>query len=98
VAWSSGYSEGGGYADAITNVTRTIAYPPNTSYYSTSGHAKYDAPLAFSVARASLKSGHPGGIHVVMGDASVQFLGNAIDLTVYKDLADRADGHPTVSF
>jgi prepilin-type N-terminal cleavage/methylation domain-containing protein len=99
--WNSGFSGGypnkgttAGYADAITSVTRTVAYPPNTSYYSTSGHATYAPPLKFSIARASLKSAHSGGIQVVMGDGSVQFLNNGIDLTVYKDLADRDDGHP----
>jgi prepilin-type N-terminal cleavage/methylation domain-containing protein len=104
-AWSSGFTGGypnqgntAGYPDAITNVTRTIAHPPNTSWYSTSGHATYDPPLAFSIARASLKSAHPGGIHVVLGDASVQFLSNSIDLAVYKDLADCSDGHAKASF
>jgi hypothetical protein len=34
----------------------------------------------------------------VLGDGGVQFLGNGIDLTVYKDLADRDDGHPPMLF
>jgi prepilin-type N-terminal cleavage/methylation domain-containing protein len=104
--WGAGFSGGypnqggtAGYADAITNATRTIAYPPNTAYYSPSGYAPYKPPLAFSIARASLKSAHPGGIHVTMGDGSVHFLSNGIDIAVYKDLADRDDGHPvTVPF
>jgi prepilin-type N-terminal cleavage/methylation domain-containing protein len=104
--WGAGFSGGfpnqggtAGYADAITNATRTIAYPPNTAYYSTSGYAPYNPPLAFSIARASLKSAHPGGIQVVMGDGAVGFISNGIDITVYKNLADRDDGNPvTVPF
>ena len=37
-------------------------------------------------------------IDVVMGDGGVQFLSNGIDVTVYKDLADRDDGHPPRPF
>jgi prepilin-type N-terminal cleavage/methylation domain-containing protein len=105
-AWGAGFSGGfpnkgntSIYKDGITNATRTIAYPPNTAYYSTSGYAPYNLPLAFSIARASLKSAHPGGIHVTMGDGAVGFISNGIDITVYKNLADRDDGNPvTVPF
>jgi prepilin-type N-terminal cleavage/methylation domain-containing protein len=38
------------------------------------------------------KSPHPGGAHVVMGDASVQFLPDAIDPYVYNALGGKADG------
>ena len=69
----------GGYADAITYPVRTVAYTPNTAWYSTSSYATYAPPLGFRVARAALKSSHNGGIHVVMGDGSVQFLNNSID-------------------
>jgi prepilin-type N-terminal cleavage/methylation domain-containing protein len=45
------------------------------------------------------KSPHPGGVHVVMGDASVQFLPDAIDMYVYNALGGKADGEAaTLSF
>jgi prepilin-type processing-associated H-X9-DG protein len=50
--------------------------------------------LGDRVARAALKSNHPGGIHVLLCDGSVQFVGDGIDMKAYKDLADRDDGQP----
>jgi hypothetical protein len=38
------------------------------------------------------KSAHPGGAHVIMGDASVHFLPDAIDMYVYNALGGKADG------
>jgi hypothetical protein len=38
------------------------------------------------------KSPHPGGAHVVLGDASVHFLPDAIDMYVYNALGGKADG------
>jgi hypothetical protein len=45
------------------------------------------------------KSAHAGGAHVVMGDASVHFLPDAIDMYVYNALGGKADGEAaTLSF
>jgi hypothetical protein len=49
-------------------------------------------------ARAARKSSHSGGIHVVLGDGAVTFLSNGIDINVYRNLADRDNGWPAVSF
>jgi prepilin-type N-terminal cleavage/methylation domain-containing protein len=38
------------------------------------------------------KSPHPGGAHFVMGDASVHFLPDAIDMLLYNRLGGKADG------
>jgi prepilin-type N-terminal cleavage/methylation domain-containing protein len=38
------------------------------------------------------KSAHPGGVHVVLGDASVHFLADSIDMLTYNYLGGRADG------
>ena len=38
------------------------------------------------------KSPHPGGAHFVMGDASVHFLPDAIDMLMYNRLGGKADG------
>jgi hypothetical protein len=84
-----------------TYSVRTVAYPPNTAWYTknTWSCQQCQTPLNGAgganarCARAALKSSHPGGIHIVLGDGAVSFLGNAIDINVYKDLADREDGH-----
>ena len=96
--WHIGYwnSDTPGSGENTYSV-RTVAYPPNTAYYCSCWGC--DPPLLGNhVARGALKSSHPGGIHALLGDGSVTFLGNGIDLTVYKDLADREDGHPPLSF
>lgn len=70
---------------------RTMAYPPNTAWYlSSPGVAR---PLGFRATRAALKSGHPGGINLAMADGSSTFIDDAIEIEVYKNLADRADGN-----
>ena len=38
------------------------------------------------------KSAHPGGVFVLMGDASVHFLGDYIDMQLYQYLGGKADG------
>jgi hypothetical protein len=35
---------------------------------------------------------HPGGAQFVMGDASVQFLTETINLNIYRALGGRSDG------
>jgi prepilin-type N-terminal cleavage/methylation domain-containing protein/prepilin-type processing-associated H-X9-DG protein len=79
---------------------RVVSHPPNAEVYwkSASCCAECADPSVKRGKEAALKSSHPGGIHVVMADGSVAFLGNGINVEVYKDLADREDGHPTVQF
>jgi prepilin-type N-terminal cleavage/methylation domain-containing protein len=98
--WGNGgssLSTPNGGSETGTWSVRTVAYPPNTAWYWKNADSASPFPPA-TVTRAALKSSHPGGIHVVLGDGSVSLLGNGIDLTVYKDLADRDDGHPSMSF
>ena len=57
-----------------------------------------DRDAGYCAAQAALKSNHTGGINIVLCDGSVAWLNNAIDITVYKDLADREDGNPIGSF
>jgi prepilin-type N-terminal cleavage/methylation domain-containing protein len=77
---------------------RTVAYPPNTAWYYRRSYDPWSPPIANRVTRGALKSNHPGGIHVVLGDGGVQFLSSSINLQVYQDLADRDDGHPPMPF
>jgi prepilin-type N-terminal cleavage/methylation domain-containing protein len=44
------------------------------------------------VSELGFKSAHPGGVHVVMGDASVQFIPDSIDMLTYNRLGGKADG------
>lgn len=45
-------------------------------------------------AEVGFRSRHPGGVHFLMGDGSVHFLTNNIDMVAYNRLGDRADGQP----
>jgi hypothetical protein len=38
------------------------------------------------------KSAHPGGAHFVMGDGSVHFLPDSIDMLTYNRMGGKADG------
>ncbi len=40
----------------------------------------------------SARSRHPGGVHVGLGDASVHFIADSIDLTTWRRLSTMADG------
>jgi hypothetical protein len=56
----------------------------------------YDPTLALSYAvpMRTFGSNHPGGCHMVMGDSSVHFISETIDLAVYKQLGARNDELP----
>jgi prepilin-type N-terminal cleavage/methylation domain-containing protein/prepilin-type processing-associated H-X9-DG protein len=76
--------------DAATYSVRTVAYLPNTAFYwPCVGCVR---PKGFTTTRASLKSAHPGGVHVAMADGSVSFISDDIDLTAFQNMADRSDG------
>jgi prepilin-type N-terminal cleavage/methylation domain-containing protein/prepilin-type processing-associated H-X9-DG protein len=90
--WDLGYDDDGGNCWSW----KTIAYPPNGPYFFNPG---YPPPLdcgtpllSTSICKNSLKSPHAGGVNVLYLDGSVHFVPNTIDMTVYKNLADRADG------
>jgi prepilin-type N-terminal cleavage/methylation domain-containing protein len=79
---------------------KTIAHPPNTAWYlkwpGCCDNCEPSLMTAFSEAsQTALKSSHPGGIHVLLGDGAVHFADDGINLEIFKDLADRADGHLT---
>ncbi|MBN2292152.1 MAG: DUF1559 domain-containing protein [Pirellulales bacterium] len=83
-----------------TYSVRTVAHPPNTAWYVKNAYScqNCEQPIQNQVARGSLKSSHPGGIHAVFGDGSVAFLPNDIDLNIFQNLADRDDGNPSIQF
>jgi prepilin-type N-terminal cleavage/methylation domain-containing protein/prepilin-type processing-associated H-X9-DG protein len=86
-----GYSHG-----EFTWPDKTIAFPPNSPYfwcnYATTSPLYVGVCTANVVSRAALKSLHLGGINVLFVDGHVDFINNSIDMTTYRNLADRADG------
>jgi prepilin-type N-terminal cleavage/methylation domain-containing protein/prepilin-type processing-associated H-X9-DG protein len=81
---------------------KTIAFPPNGPYfwdaYDVNSPSYVGKALLRTVARESLTSNHTGGINILLLDGSVHFLAETINLEVYKNLADRADGNVTGNF
>ena len=68
-------------------------YTPNAKIYDcvsndlTPGEGMFTA-IGFRAAR----SRHPGGVNLLLGDGSVQFITDAVDLTTWRALATRAGG------
>ena len=87
--WCLGEDYGWQYA------LRTVTVPPNSAWFYNSdmvipGYAP--PPVTGRLNDAALHSQHVGGIHVLMMDGAVRFLSENIDLTTYKNLADKDDG------
>jgi prepilin-type processing-associated H-X9-DG protein len=66
---------------AMTTI-RDAPNPKGTASYM--GNVNCNTPLT---------SAHPNGVQIALADGSVRFLTNNIDLTTYKNLADRDDGN-----
>ncbi|UUO09196.1 DUF1559 domain-containing protein [Blastopirellula sp. J2-11] len=66
--------------------------PINTADPSPSAGHKFD------VQSRTFGSFHPGGCQFAMADASVHFIPETVDLTIYRTLAKRADGLPVGGF
>jgi prepilin-type N-terminal cleavage/methylation domain-containing protein/prepilin-type processing-associated H-X9-DG protein len=80
---------------------RSVWYPINAAYFywqdGQAGDVRRDPsnpniPIVNTMARASLKSNHTGGINILLCDGSVHFVSSSMDLFTLKALADRADG------
>ena len=85
--WTMG-THAGWHNDWMLQAT-VIAYPPNSTYIVNQvgvrlndAHARYNHPLS---------SAHTGGVHVLLVDGAVRFVGNNIDLNTLKYLAARND-------
>jgi prepilin-type processing-associated H-X9-DG protein len=86
---------------------RTVAFPNNGPYFFYADYpgtpwVAYDPrrdpnnpniPVVNTMSRQSLRSMHPGGINILLGDGSVRFISDSINLATLKNLADRADGN-----
>lgn len=90
-AWPLGFGGGGEGTWSV----RTVAFPPMGPYFYAQADVTADPTIVIGtryISRASLKSMHPGGINVAMADGSVRFLSQNVDMTTFKNLADRDDG------
>jgi prepilin-type N-terminal cleavage/methylation domain-containing protein/prepilin-type processing-associated H-X9-DG protein len=104
-SWNVGSQNAGGLCPGhdLTWTLRTIAFPIMGPYF-WCNYAPTDlryvgecAARPGWLAQAALKSAHPGGVNVLLGDGSVHFLSQTIDLLTLQNLADRADGQAFTS-
>ncbi|GIW87869.1 MAG: general secretion pathway protein GspG [Isosphaeraceae bacterium] len=88
------YSDGWGFAWYVATLYNHVA-PPNWRGWDCSvGTSIPDVPSEHAVIAA--RSRHPGGVHVLLGDGSVRFLRDAIDLSLWRALGTR-DGGETLT-
>jgi prepilin-type processing-associated H-X9-DG protein len=92
--WAMGYCRS--TIGAYSYGPKTVAFPPNSRAY---WRYSWSLPPTWqTITMGALKSAHAGGVHALMGDGSVRFLSSNIDLTTYKNLADRADDNAIGEF
>jgi prepilin-type N-terminal cleavage/methylation domain-containing protein len=87
-----------GWMSGTRATLRNTGLPPNDPASPPSGRSagcvkvfNTDEPIAL-IYVGGFASQHPGGIQVALGDASVRFVSDEIDLQVWRQLGDRADG------
>ena len=73
--------------------TTTVRYPINHKAWNSTGVGDQ-----YYGCNRPLQSAHPGGAHVVLGDGSVRFLSESLDLQTLFDLCNRDDGNVLGSF
>ena len=78
--------------------TITAAAPPNWDYPSAGGDCCPGGAHDWGYGIIPPRSLHPGGVNVAMGDASVRFINNSINLLLFQRLGHRSDGHVIGSF
>jgi hypothetical protein len=78
---------------------RSVVYPPNSAvFYPTSGTVIAGCSVTNKMNSGALKSMHPGGVHIILGDASVRMIQDSINMDTFKNLADRRDQLPVGDF
>jgi hypothetical protein len=81
-AWSH---SGNGLISTLVPINFDSCTESDDSIFDCASWATWSSTLGF-------KSHHPGGAHFVMGDASVHFLPDTIDMRIYNYLGGKADG------
>jgi prepilin-type processing-associated H-X9-DG protein len=101
-SWGFGGSRVGTGDHATYYSAKVVGSPPNSRVYFK--YPPWEAcvscqePWPNTWVQSALKSGHPGGVHLLMADGSAVFVNDGVNIEVFKDLADRNDGHPPGSF
>ena len=78
-----------GHEDTRWFNTTTVRHPINHKEWSTIGIGS-----TYYAANHPIQSAHPGGAQVVLGDGSVQFLYEEMDMRILYNMANRDDGNP----
>ncbi|QDS91467.1 hypothetical protein FF011L_01970 [Roseimaritima multifibrata] len=74
--------------------TLTTAAPPNWEYPTTGGDCCPGGAHDWGVGIVPPRSMHPGGVNAVLGDGSVRFITETINLLTFQRLGNRRDGQP----
>lgn len=82
--WSDGNTHASGFTTAWTPNTRILGTPAGNVDIDLNGVNEEDGGPTF--AAITSRSWHPGGVNVVMGDGSVQFVANEIDGQLWRAL------------
>lgn len=90
--WMMGTIASGETAQNRTFNLTTIRYPPNTVDPLLPGNGNNDGP------NNGIYSPHVGGVHALLGDGSVRFLSENIDMQTLRRLSTRDDGKPLGEF
>jgi prepilin-type N-terminal cleavage/methylation domain-containing protein len=86
--WLMGTSSGGTGSNGMErqfNIT-SVRYQPNTFLITLPGRGNNDGP------NNGLTSAHTGGVHALVGDGQVRFIGENIEMLILKRLCTRDDG------
>jgi len=76
----------------------TTAAPPNWQYPSAGGDCCPGGATDWSFGLIPPRSMHSGGVNAALGDGSVRFITNSIDLLTFQKLGNRKDGQPLGNF
>jgi prepilin-type N-terminal cleavage/methylation domain-containing protein len=99
-SWNIGAQAPNGDCDKVGHdfawSIRTVAFPPNGPYfwcnYAVTDPRYVGQCFVNTISQSSLKSSHPKGLNILLGDGSVHFITTNISLVTWQNLADRADG------
>ena len=74
--------------------TLTTAAPPNWKWPTAGGNCCPGGADDWGFGIIPPRSMHTGGVNALLGDGSVRFIQNSIDLVTFQRLGNRADGQP----
>jgi len=78
--------------------TFNTSVPPNWSYPSAGGDCCPGGAHDWGFGIIPPRSEHTGGVNVVMGDASVRFISDTVDLVTFQRLGNAKDGQPVGNY